>query len=338
MGVKRVLITGAGSFVGHHIVAHLLENTDWEIVGTDSWRHKGVSERLTDDETYQANKDRVSIFTHDLTTPLSDQLIYDIGHIDYIIQNASESHVDRSITDPVPFVLNNVGIIMNMLEYAKKVKPDAFICIGTDEEFGPAAPGELHKEWDTPKPSNSYSASKGMQALACNAAWETNDLNIILTKTMNICGERQDKEKFIPKIIKALLEDAPITVHGTPDNVGSRFYLHARNQADAQLFILKNLLPPTKYDGTNWPDAYNVVGEREVSNLEMVNMIARIMGKTPKIEFVDFHSTVRGRGHDLRYALDGTKLKKLGWVPPVPFEESLERLVKWTLKNEKWLL
>jgi dTDP-glucose 4,6-dehydratase len=338
--MKRVLITGIGGFVGHHMMEHFLVNTDWQVVGTDSWRNKGISERVTDSKVYQENKDRVDIFTHDLTTPLSDQLIDMIGPIDYVIQNASESHVDRSITDPIPFVQNNVNLILNMLEYAKKVRPDAFICIGTDEEFGPAPVGTLHKEWDRPKASNPYSVSKVFQAAECLSEWETNDLRLILTKTMNICGERQDPEKFIPMIIRNILANKPITVHGTPDNVGSRFYLHARNQADAQLFILKNLLPPTQYDGTYecWPDAYNVVGEREVSNLEMVNMIAEIMGKPAQIEFVDFHKTTKGRGHDARYALDGTKLKDLGWIPPVPFEESLKRLVKWTLENPRWLL
>ena len=123
----KVFITGIGGFIGSHCMSHILTNTDWDIVGTDSWNHKGLSERISENEYYKQNKERVDIFTHDLTAPLSDVLIRKIGYVDYIINFASQSHVDRSISDPVPFVQNNVNIMLNMLEYARKAKPKKFI-------------------------------------------------------------------------------------------------------------------------------------------------------------------------------------------------------------------
>lgn len=333
--MRRVLITGIGGFAGHHMLEHFLVNTDWEVVGIDSFRHKGVSERITDSKVYQENKDRVEIFTHDLTAPISDQLREQIGYVHYIIQNASESHVDRSITHPVPFVRNNVDIVLNMLEYAREVKPESFILISTDEVYGAALDGQRHKEWDIIKPSNPYSASKAAQEAIATAYWRTYGVPVVITNTMNLIGERQDPEKFVPMVIKKILRDEVVTIHGTPENIGTRFYLHCRNQADAQLFILQNIRPK-KYPEAEVPNRFNIVGEREVDNLEMAKMIAEYIGKPLAYEFEDFHAT--RPGHDRRYALDGTLLDTLGWKPPVSLEDSLKRTVEWTTENPQWLI
>jgi dTDP-glucose 4,6-dehydratase len=125
-----------------------------------------------------------------------------------------------------------------------------------------------------------------------------------------------------------------MTIHGTPENIGSRFYLHARNQADALVFILKNL-PAVSFPNSDRPDKYHIVGEREVNNLEMAQMVAEFWGKELKFEFEDFHTT--RPGHDLRYALDGTKLAKAGWKAPMPLEKSLQTTVEWTKKHPEWL-
>jgi dTDP-glucose 4,6-dehydratase len=151
---------------------------------------------------------------------------------------------------------------------------------------------------------------------------------------MNIIGERQDPEKFIPKIMYCLEKNIPMTIHGTVENIGSRYYLHARNQADALLFILKNL-PATDYPYSDRPDKYHIVGEREVDNLEMAELVADFWGKELKFKFEDFHTT--RPGHDLRYALDGTKLAEAGWVAPIPLEQSLKATVEWTKAHPEWL-
>ena len=125
-----------------------------------------------------------------------------------------------------------------------------------------------------------------------------------------------------------------MTIHGTVENIGSRYYLHARNQADALVFILKNL-PAVSYPNADRPDKYHIVGEREVDNLEMAELVADFWGKELKFEFEDFHTT--RPGHDLRYALDGTKLAEAGWKAPIPLEKSLQTTVEWTKKHPEWL-
>lgn len=331
---KTVLLTGAGGFVGHHTLEHIFKTTDWNVVITDSFRHRGITDRITSLASWEANKDRVKVITHDLTVPFSDVMAKQIGHVDYIISMASESHVDRSITDPVPFVQNNVALVLNLLELARKLEVETFLQVSTDEVYGPAPWGYAHKEWDTIIPSNPYSASKASQEAICISYWRTFNVPVVITNTMNIIGERQDPEKFIPKVMYCLETDTPMTIHGTPGNIGSRFYLHARNQADALLFVLKNL-PATPYPNADRPDKYHIVGEREVDNLEMAQMVAKYWGKELNYVLEDFHTT--RPGHDLRYALDGSLMAEKGWVPPIPLEASLKATVEWTKANPEWL-
>ena len=331
---KTVLLTGAGGFVGHHTLEHIFKTTDWDVVITDSFRHRGVTDRITSITSWEANKHRAKLITHDLTVPFSDVMIKEIGYVDYIISMASDSHVDRSITEPAPFITNNVALMVNMLELARKIKPEVFLQVSTDEVYGPAPAGYAHAEWDTILPSNPYSASKAAQEAVCISYWRTFDVPVVITNTMNIIGERQDAEKFVPKVMYSLEKNIPMTIHGTEGNIGSRYYLHARNQADALLFILKNL-PATPYPDNDRPDKYHIVGEREIDNLTMAKMIAKYWGKELQYELVDFHST--RPGHDLRYALDGKKLADAGWVAPIPLEASLEATIEWTKEHPEWL-
>jgi dTDP-glucose 4,6-dehydratase len=362
--MKRVLITGAGGFVGSHVLRHVLINTDWEVVILDSFRHKGKTDRIS----YQMKgiknaKKRVTVITHDLKAPISSQMDRAIGKIDYVLNLASESHVDRSITDPRDFIENNVALILTMLEWLKQRNTDyhysgyggvsKFIHISTDEVYGPAPEGHNHKEGEPHKPSNPYSASKAAQEAICFSFWRTYNLPIIITNTMNIIGELQDTEKYIPMVIKKVYNDETVSVHGSADGtqIGSRFYLHARNQADALLYILNNvdaeMYGENKYNynpdtemttmsTVSEPTTFNIVGEKETDNLELAQLVAKFAGKKLKYEIVDFHSS--RPGHDLRYALDGTKLASYGWKPPFTFEQSLESTVKWTLKHPEWLL
>ena len=351
---KTVLLTGISGFAGHHAMEHILQNTNWNIVGLASFQHKGDSRRIADVDSFDPA--RVRYYYCDISAPLSPRLIKQIGPVDYIINMASESHVDRSIEYPKDFIENNVRLVLNMLEYARVAKPKVFIQISTDEVYGPA-PGETnHKEWAAMLPSNPYAASKAAQEAIATSYWRTYGVPVVITNTMNLIGERQDPEKFVPLVIGKVLRGEQVIIHGTKDGKpGSRFYLHARNMADAILYIIQKL-PPKLYGHTyeklgpssaifgdfvidevspDRPDRYNIVGEREVDNLEMAKMIAAIVGKPLKYKIVDFHSS--RPGHDLRYGLNGTKLKRAGWTAPVPFPTSLDRLVRWTLDNPDWL-
>lgn len=333
--MKKVLITGVGGFVGTHMLAHILHNTDWEVTGIDSFRHKGKTDRLNNLlEKYPEYRERFTIITHDLKAPISDLMDVEIGHIDYVLDIASESHVDRSIDHPRPFIENNVSLVLTMLEWLKG-RPDVekFLHISTDEVFGPAYETD-HPEGSPHKPSNPYAASKAAQEDICYAYWRTYNLPIIITNTMNMIGSLQETEKYIPMIIKNIQNGETINVHVSPEGVpGSRYYLHVRNQCDALLYLLNNHTP-TRYPAEDI-DRFNVVSEDEIDNQQMVEYIEKAMGKEAITKPQNFHES--RPGHDLRYGLDGTKLKELGWKPPVSFEEGLNTTVDWYLENQQWL-
>ncbi len=333
---KRILLTGVGGFIASHCVSHILVNTDWEIVGIDSWNHKGISERIAESEHYQKNRERVKIYTHDLNAPISNVLEKKIGSIDYIINFASDSHVDRSINEPVPFVQNNVNIALTMLEYARKVKPEKFIQIGTDEVYGPTDGVHNHPEWSPIVPSNPYSASKCAQDALAISYWRTYGVPVILTNIMNTFGEMQDSEKFIPMVVRKILHGEKITIHSdvTKTISGARFWLHARNTSDALLFMLKNV-PIAKYPLHARPERFNIVGGKQISNLEIVLMIAKIIGKEPIYEMVDAQTS--RPGHDSFYGLSGDKLKSYGHEFPKNLEESFTKTIEWTMANPRWI-
>lgn len=334
---KRVLLTGASGFFGHHLLRHLLMNTDWEFVCIASWQHRGLPERVK--QAIAGNDEypkRVEVITHDLEAPLTERTKRNIGKVDYILNIASNSHVDRSITDPVPFVMGNVALAVNMLEFAREVKPKLFLQFSTDEVYGPAPDGVDFEEWSTIIPSNPYSASKAAQEAIAISYWRTFGVPLIITNTMNLTGQAQDPEKFPALCLRKIYRGEEVTIHGTPEKIGARHYIHARNAADAVLFIIKNL-PPKLYkeEDVMLPDRYHIVGETELNNLELAQMIAKNLGKELKYKFEDFHAT--RPGHDRRYALSGEKLRKLGWQPPEDFESSLKSTIDWTLQHQEWL-
>lgn len=334
----RILLTGASGFVGSHVLRHLLANTDWHIVCTASFRHRGAPERLCSAmDGNAAWQQRVEVIHCDLTAPIGPQTAHAIGAVYAILNVASESHVDRSIAQPGPFIANNTALMTNVLDFARRVRPAMVLQMSTDEVYGPAHGAHRHAEWETALPSNPYSASKAAQEAIAFSYWRTYGVPVVITNTMNIIGETQDREKFVPKTIRSLQRGEPVTVHCAPDGTpGSRCYLHARNLADAWLHLLRTEIPQTHPEDAQ-PSRYHIVGEREVDNITMAHLIADAMGiADPAIERVDFHGS--RPGHDLRYALDGTKLASTGWKAPVPFEESLRRTVAWTLDHPEWLV
>lgn len=326
---KTVLITGAAGFFGSHMIEEILVSTDWNIVALCRLSNIGDMKRITQSTHILNSKDRIKFLYHDLKFDVSDHLSESIGFVDYIIHLAANSHVDRSITHPKQFFEDNVIGTVNLLEWYRKTNPQAlFVNYLTDEVFGPAPEDYDYKEDDRWRPSNPYSASKCGQGAAGISYHITYGLPIITTYTMNMFGERQNKEKLIAKAIHNLYHDLPIPIHskinnnGNVEYVGERHWLHARNAANATLFLLEHGLAG---------EHYNVVGDTKFKNDEIVKYIANIMNKNPNMEYVDFHKT--RPGHDRRYALDGTKLKQAGWVPKLSFQDSMQKTIQWTIKN-----
>lgn len=334
---KRVLLSGISGSIGTHTMIHIFHNTDWEIVGIATYRHKGLADRITEMlREHPEYWSRLTLITHDLTQPFSKKLKKQIGHIDYIINMASLSDVEASIQEPVPFVQNNVNSTLNVLEFAREIKPRAFIQVSTDEVYGASGEDQVHPEWSAIVPSNPYSASKACQEAIAISYWRTYGVPVVITNTMNNFGEYQQASKYPVIIQRAVMDDDTLTVHGTPEKIGTRYYIHSRNHADALLYILEKLPPYLHHPGeVDRPDRYNIVGDKQVNNLSLAQLIAKLMGKELKYEFVDFHST--RPGHDLHYGLDGAKLKKLGWNSPLPFEESLKNTIDWQLAHPEWI-
>ena len=341
--MTRVLLTGHGGFVGHHCLEYFLANTDWQLICIDSFRHKGTIRRVVE----VADDPRITTFKHDLAVPIDPQLeslLVQDGEIDIIINMASESAVERSTQDPVNCVRNNVDLALNMLEFARR-RPQLqlFVQISTDEVYGECPPNATHKEWDAIVPSNAYAGSKAAQEALAIAYWRSYNLPIILTNCMNLIGERQNPEKFLPKLVQRIANGEEMPIYGdSPDKIGSRVYLHAKNLADALIF-LSGIQPKLYSDFVTCdrpyeakPDRYNICGDTELNNLELGQMVAGIMGKELKYRLVPSESA--RPGYDRRYGLDGSKLRSMGWEAPVSFQESLRRIVEFTLSNPHWLV
>ena len=323
----RILVTGGAGFVGHHLVEHFVKNTDFEILVFDKLNYSGHLDRLRDISCF--NTERVQTLTVDFSQPLSDGVVREIGEVDYIFHLGAESHVDRSIDDPTPFVVSNVLGTQYMLDFARGLSNlRCFYYFGTDEVFGPAPDGIEYEEDDTHNPTNPYSATKSGGEMLVKAYRNTYGLPAVITRSMNIFGERQHPEKYIPLVIQKTLQGDKVLIHADPTKTrpGSRYWIHARNVADGYLFLVRNEI----HSGD-----YHITGCQEVDNQNMAKMIAEAMDRELNYELIDFHSS--RPGHDLRYALSGKRMAKLGWTPPVDLKESLQRSVRWTLENDRWL-
>lgn len=371
---KRVLFTGHGGFVGHHCLEYWMEKTDWNFLCIDSFRHKGTCRRVV--EVGGADNPRVKTFRHDLSVPIDPQLsalmreaivcpLTGFTHYcdpNYIINMASDSAVERSVTNPTACMRNNYDLMINMLEYARSLPNlKLFLHISTDEVYGEAPQYGGHSEWAPIIPSNPYAASKAAQEALAIAYWRTYNVPVVIVNIMNVIGERQDTEKFLPKLIQRIAQEYEMPIYADGENnIGSRVYIDAKNVADALMFLMNK--EPTRYDPNwtpkmvtlpsmsgswtfNWdhieknhyhrPDRYNICGNAELNNLVMAKLVAKIMGKDLKYRLVPSESA--RPGYDRRYKLDGSKIDSAGWYAPIHFEDTIERIVKWTLEHPHWL-
>lgn len=304
-------MTGASGFVGSSVLQYLLEHTDWEFTCIASWRHKGSPLRITPNP-------RVTIVTHDLTGHMPA-----VGSFDYIINAASESSVDRSISDPVSVIENNVSSTLQVLEYARRVPPRVFIQFSTDEVFGTTS----HAEEDVLLPSNPYAASKACQEMIAIAYWRTYGVPVVITNSNNIVGTGQDAEKFVPKLIEWIRNDDEVIIHTQNGRPGTRFYNPVGNVAAALLFILgrrprRYLADVSSEMRANQPDRYILPGGKKLNNLEIARLVAGLLGKELKYKTVDVDS-IRP-GYDEFYTDTSGRLLELGFIPPVTLEEGLE--------------
>jgi dTDP-glucose 4,6-dehydratase len=321
-------------FIGHHLAEYFLKNTDWQLVGLERYGHSGTPQRINHILRSTAFRKRVRLVWHDLRSPFNEFVTGDIGDVDLIFHLAASTHVDRAIADPMAFVYDNVVGTCNLLQFARThERLHRFFYFSTDEVFGPAPSGVSYREWDRYRSSNPYAATKaGAEELAL-AFENTYKLPVVVTHTMNVFGERQHPEKFIPKAIRACMEDELLLIHSNRSRTvsGSRFYIHASNVAAALIFLVDHGVAGEKY---------NIVGEREVSNLQLAELIAdsvkkRLPHANLAYELVDFHSS--RPGHDLRYALDGAKLREMGFSFSSCLEDDLDQVVDWSIRNPKWL-
>lgn len=335
---KKVLITGAGGAIGCHVLNKVLQETVWDVVITDSYRHKGDFDRVATVLDGLDVTDRVTHIVHDLQTPFSAREVDSLRDVDYIVNLASLSDVQASIDDPAPFIVNNCALAVNMLELAREIKPEMFIQFSTDEVYGADTNvGYGHPEWDTILPSNPYSASKAAQEAISIAYWRSYGVPVVITNTMNNFGEMQGASKYTTMIQSKLQKDETVTVHAAGDGqIGSRFYIHSENTADAVLFLLTNTTAYRHQSGhLDRPDRYNIAGDRQVDNLELAKIVAKLMGKELDYKLVNFHADQPG--HDLHYGLTDDKMRDLGWVAPMDFEESMIRTIQWQQANPAWM-
>lgn len=322
----KVLISGGAGFIGSHIINDLLLNTDWDLTVIDRLDNSGSLSRL--EQVGAVKNPRVKFFYHDLRAEISDYVAGKIGKHDYILHLGAATHVDRSIEDPMSFVFDNVVATGHMLNHARKVGCKKFLYFSTDEVFGPAPVGVRYKEWDRYKSGNPYAATKaGAEELAISFH-NTYGLPVLVTHTMNVLGPMQHFEKYVPSTIKKILLGEEVIVHAdkSQTKAGSRFYIHAASVANAVRFLL---------DKGECGEKYNVVGDREIDNLQLAKFIETFIGKPLKYSLVSWHAS--RPGHDLRYALCGERMEKMGWIPPVTIEESIQQTVQWYLENPTWL-
>ncbi len=327
----QILVTGAAGFLGSNLVDYLINFTEHNIIGLDRLDFSGNLNRIAEIAAVNeiAFRTRYRQIHHDLKAEINPLLAAQIGKVDWIIHLAAGSHVDRSIQDPLSFVMDNVVGTCNVLTFARDIGAKVYYQ-STDEVFGPAPGKTLYSEWDRYKSGSPYSASKAGAEELCLAFANTYKMHVVIGHTMNAVGKRQHPEKYVPSTIRKILNRERVIIHAdkTCTIPGSRFYIDAAEVSKAIHFVMEH---------GKAGDKYNIVGAQETDNLTLAGRIAACLGREDSFEFTltDFHS--QRPGHDLRYGLSGVKLAEMGWKPQQSFDESLKDIVRWTLANPHWL-
>ena len=329
---KKILVTGGAGFIGSHLVRRLVNNyPDYLIVNLDKLTYAGNLNNLKDIE-----KNENYIFIHsDINDVNSLNNIFEQYKFDSIIHLAAESHVDRSITNPKEFVTTNIIGTVNLLNTCLRnwtsKKDKCFYHISTDEVYGSLGKTGLFSELTSYDPRSPYSASKAGSDHLVRAYGHTYGLPIKISNCSNNYGSFQFPEKLIPLMINNIKNKIPLPIYGRGENI--RDWLWVVDHAIAIDLI---------FHQGNEGETYNIGGHNEWSNIDLINFLCDMMDEklNRKIgESRNLITYVKDRaGHDLRYAIDATKIKNdLGWMPSVNFEKGLETTVEWYLNNEKWL-
>ena len=330
---KSILITGGAGFIGSHVVRLFVKKySNYHIINLDSLTYAGNLENLTDIEK-EAN---YSFVKADITDEIAIEKVFSENTIEGVIHLAAESHVDRSISDPMAFIKTNILGTVVLLNAAKKYWKDnysgkLFYHISTDEVYGSLGSEGLFTEETSYDPRSPYSASKASSDHLVRAYHHTYGLPVVISNCSNNYGPNQFPEKLLPLAINNIKNSKPIPVYGKGENV--RDWLFVEDHAAAIDMIF--------HKGKHG-DTYNIGGNNEWKNIDLIKLLCRIMDEKlhrSNGESEKLITYVKDRaGHDLRYAIDSSKLQKeLGWSPSLQFEEGLTKTVEWYLKNQKWL-
>ena len=329
---RKILITGGAGFIGSHLVRLMVNKyPNYLIVNLDALTYAGNPANLRDvEQAANYRFERVDICDVEAVRE-----VFDRHSIDSVIHLAAESHVDRSIDDPFAFARTNVLGTLTLLQVAKERwndgAPHLFYHVSTDEVYGSLGTEGAFTELSRYEPHSPYSASKASSDHFVRAFHDTFELPIVVSNCSNNYGPYQFPEKLIPLFINNIRERRPLPVYGRGQNVRDWLYVEDHARAIDLIFHRGRV-----------GETYNIGGSNEWRNIDLVRLLVattdRLLGRAEG-EDDNLITFVRDRaGHDLRYAIDSTKLREeLGWTPEVDFEEGIERTVRWYLDNEEWL-